>query len=395
MKIVSQRRSSSRKSPNNTKIASRKPEGRLFTIPKKARYLVIIFLVLLIPSVYLIASLSNTENKLRLAIEKTAKANQFAESEKAWQKLSIARPESVTAKDRVAWATAALRADHPGAALSILDQWKSASPEMPDGWLLLLDLLRVLGDADQFSSELNALLQTPVARRTSSVLSSATLGLLTDLDQSDVRSRLKKWVEKEPDQPLAQAALLLRYATNPLPDDPSRDVRLQEARELLQRFPQSLMARSALVETLFNSGLYEEAAEALEGWPQAGRNSTAWHRLQGRRLQDQDQNPAAAVTEFQQVLKSMPHDWKTRYRLARALKASGSPDEANLQARRMTEIREMLEPTALEPILKRAIPKGRPPEPSPLIELLQRLQLHELAKSWLYWQTSQRLMQAR
>lgn len=364
-------------------------------MPKKARYFLVFIVVMLIPAIFLITSLSNREATLRRTIQKMAKSSQFAESQETWRRLSIARPGSITPKDRIAWATAALRANHPGAALSILDQWKSKKAEMPDGWLLILDLLRVLGDADLFSSELIGLLQSPVASRNSSVLSSATLGLLTDLDQSEVRSRLKKWVESEPNEPLAQAALLLRYATNPLPEDPSRDSRLADGRKLLRRFPDSLMARSALVETLFNSGLYEEATEVLEGWPQAGRNTTAWHRLQGRRLQDQDQKPAAAAAEFQLVLNAMPHDWKTRYRLARALQASGATDEARRQAIRMTEIREMLEPATLEPTLKRAMPKGRPPEPTQLVEILNRMELQELAKHWQDWQSSERLMQSR
>ena len=341
------------------------------------------------------ANLATTEASLRRHIQTATKNNQFSLAETNWQKLNRAKPAAITAQDRIAWATAALRADHPGAALAILDEWKNTSAETPDGWLLILDLLRVLGDADLFAAQLEILLQSPAAMRSPSVLSSATLGLLTDLDQAEVRSRLTRWVENEPDQPLAQAALLLRYAQNPLPEDPSRDIRLAQARKLLQLFPDSWMARSALVETLFNSGLYDEAAGVLQTWPQNARQTTAWHRLEGRRLQDQAQKPAAAIAEFQQVLKWMPQDWKTRYRLARALMAAGMADEARRQARRMTEIREMLDPTALEPILKRAMPKGQPPEPPALIELLQRLELEKLATGWLDWQKSRQLIQPR
>lgn len=392
---MSQRRSQSKKTLKQTKQSQQKAATVLPPAWYWSGYLLIVPFVLLALAVYLFASIASGETKTRRTIENATKNNRFGDAEKAWKSLALANPKSISPKDRIAWATAALRADHPGAAISILDAWKSSNSEAPDGWLLILDLLRVLGDADLFSAEVESLLQSPVAMRTTSVLSSATLGLLTDLDQAEVRSRLKRWVENEPDHPLAQAALLLRYALNPLPEDPSRDERLKQARELLLRFPDSSMARSALAETLFNSGLYEEVAVVLDGWPNSQRVTTSWHRLQGRRLQDLIQKPEEAVAEYQLVLKSMPHDWKTRYRLARALMAGGIADEARQQAHRMTEIRELLEPTALEPVLKRAMPKGRPPEPAQMVPLLQKIELNSLAKSWLEWQASQRFIQPR
>lgn len=335
------------------------------------------------------------EYQLRKEIENLTKAGKYADVEATFKQLDAREPGAITSKDKIAWATAALRADHPGAARKILDRWKEESGDSIDGWLLVLDLDRVLGDLDLLTSDIESLLQSDRIVPTSALLTSATLGILTDLDQAEVRKRLNRWVESEPDEPLAQAALLLRYTTNPMPEDPPRDLRLQQARKLLEHFPSNTSARLVLVESLLNAGLYDEAVATLDEWPANLKNSTAWHRLNGRRLQDVNREPAFAIPELQKVLKQMPQDWKTRYRLSRSFMASGNAEEARKEALRMTETRELLDPVTLEPILKQSFPKGRPPELKTLLELLDRLELKSFADAWRKWRQAQEMLNYR
>ena len=91
----------------------------------------------------------------------------------------------------------------------------------------------------------------------------------------------------------------------------------------------------------------------------------------------------------------MPHDWKTRYRLARALAASGKIEESRNEARRMSEIRESLDPIQLGELLKSALPKGRSPEPDRLVGLLKKIGLNPLADAWIQWESDQKILNRR
>ena len=355
-------------------------------------FCVAVLLLIIVACIYFWAIKPDPESRLRQQIETYAKTSQFAKAEASWQKMSEIIPDCIRPQDQIDWATSALRADHPGAALSVLQDWKRDNPDKPDGWLLILDLTRILGNSDLMMADVSSLLKIESVNRNTAVLVGATLGLLTDLDQQDVRSRLKRWTEKEPNSPLALSSLLLRYAENPLPEDPSRDVRINLARSVATQHPKSIPAMTSLIETLFNGGFYEEAIQVLESWPVEMRAESAWHRLQGRRLQDADGKHTEAVLEFQAALKFNPHDWKTRYRLARALAAAGRIEESRNEARSMSLIRESLEPNRLAELLKSAIPKGRSPEPERLISLLQSIELTTLANAWRNWQADQKLL---
>jgi hypothetical protein len=51
----------------------------------------------------------------------------------------------------------------------------------------------------------------------------------------------------------------------------------------------------------------------------------------------------------------------------------------------MLEIREILEPARLEPIIRNAFPKGKSPEPVKLIEILEKIGLKQLSDGWKTW----------
>ncbi len=346
-------------------------------------------------AIYFVSSRSNQETKLRRLIDLYSKSSQFASVEKTWKELAFVKPDSIKPEDQLSWATAALRADHPGAALGVLEAWKKTNPDKPDGWLLILDLARILGSSDMMMENTNQILKINSVNRSTPVLLASTLGLLTDLDQLEVRKRLNKWSASELESPLARAYLLLRYAENPLPEDPPRDLRIEQARVLASRYPDSIAVFTALIETLFNGGYYQEAMEVLDKWPLEHRSGTAYHRLQGRRLQDVEGKHRDAVGEYQEALKFMPHDWKTRYRLARALAASGKTEESRNEARRMSEIRESLDPIQLGELLKSALPKGRSPEPDRLVGLLKKIGLNPLADAWIQWESDQKIFNRR
>lgn len=386
----------SQKRPKNsrTERTGQKIGSQTVGIPRRfrlqpVRLIIAVLIVVFLSAIVLSVLRGDSQSALRITIEKDFQNKRYAEAEKGWERLFLMNSDFISPADRLQWATAALRADHPASALKILKKWQQDSPEKPDGWLMILDIYRFLGQTDQTILTFNEIRNHETARRSAPVLVKATLGMLTDLDPEEVRDRLSRWNKAEPGQPIAQAALQQRYLDNPMPNDPGRDERLQTCRDLLQRFPASTQARAVLAELLMVSGLAVEATRTVENWPEADRQGIVYHRILGRYLQDIRHDQNQAIIAFQMVLQSMPHDWKTRYRLARALKAVGRHDESRFESNKMLKIREKLDPINLEPIIREAFPKGKPPVISKLTALLNDLDLDALAKSWTAWEQDQ------
>ena len=72
-----------------------------------------------------------------------------------------------------------------------------------------------------------------------------------------------------------------------------------------------------------------------------------YQRLRGRWDLEYDHRPAQAVESLRRALAELPHDWRTRYRLARALLAAGRVPEARRVAESTTSLREALAPVPL------------------------------------------------
>ena len=327
----------------------------------------------------------NSERRIRESLQASFLKKDPVETLLLWDRLQEKHPESLTEKDLVDWATTALRADRPMQALNILNIWKKKNPENPNGWLLLLDIYRILGQSEEILKVFNELKPYRNVSLSAAVLAKVTLGLITDIDPQEVRSRLESWVRTEQNHASAASALLQRYLDNPLADDPNRDEQLQMGRDLVKRFPESMEARLVLFELFMTSGLSAEASELLQNWPESGRDRIAYYRLTGRFLQDFREDHQSAALAFQKALSQMPYDWKTRYRLARAYKATGREFESRSESVLMLKMRERLEPAVLEPQLNQAFPQGQPPVPYQLIALLKDLELLELAEAWSQW----------
>jgi len=375
------------------------PENRQWQ-PKprlNLKYPIIVVIILLLSTtvLFLLLKGEGRDKSVRRAIDESLRQNRFAEAEAGYLKLAEMKSVRLSPDDRLDWARTALRADHPSVAAKLLQEWTEKSPDKPDGWVILLDLLRVLGQSDRIIEAFDQIHLNEIARRSPEVLMTVTLGLLTDLEPQQIRQRLKRWAAAEPDSPISQAALLQRYNENPLPDDPSRDERLQLAISLVGRFPEHIDCRAVLVETMLTTGLYEEAGKYLNQWPDHGRQSISYHRLYGRYLQDGLQDQQNAIDSFQIVLQKAPYDWKTRYRLARAFRATGDIGRSQAESARMLEIREILEPARLEPIIRNTFPKGKSPEPVKLIEILEKIGLKQFSDGWKTWLKDQSQFQLR
>ena len=184
----------------------------------------------------------------------------------------------------------------------------------------------------------------PAARR--DVLRSLTLALLADPPDVLARRTLRRWSAADPADLDAQVALLRRIAARPLPDDPERGARIATLEGLLARAPGHVAARETLVVALADAGESDRGRAVLDAWPEDLRDAR-YDRLRGRWDLEFDRQPARAAAALRRALAVLPHDWTTRYRLARALHALGQTDEARREAEAVALLRELLEPAAL------------------------------------------------
>jgi tetratricopeptide (TPR) repeat protein len=186
------------------------------------------------------------------------------------------------------------------------------------------------------------------------LLRELTLCLLADLPDEAVRSMLKHWVEADRTDVDAQIAHWRRIAASPLASDPDRPTILAAIESLLSSHPDHIGARETLVAALADAGDPERGRALLDAWPEASRDARYW-RLRGRWDLEYDQRPEQAVTAFQAALVSVPQDWRTWYRLARALRMLGRRDDSRKAAEAVSRIREILDPRTLGPRLDAAV----------------------------------------
>ena len=113
-------------------------------------------------------------------------------------------------------------------------------------------------------------------------------------------------------------AYLRRIGAEPRSDDPDRATRLAELSELLASHPGHVGVREALVTALADAGEPDRGRALLESWPADERDGRYW-RLRGRWDLEHDHRPDQAVTALRAAILDFPQDWRTHYRLARAL----------------------------------------------------------------------------
>jgi len=322
--------------------------------------------------------------RLRAGAEAAARAGDRPGALAAWGAVNATRLAGPAT--RLAEARAALELGRAARAEVALRRASEADPGAVEPWRLRLELLRV-GDrpVDAVRVGWQAYRAVPPGDRRE-VLRGLTLALLADVPEDDARRILARWVGADPAGPDVEARVdyLRRVAARPRSGDPGRAARVAELEAMLGREPGRLDAREALVSDLADAGEPDRGRRALAAWPgaEAGRDARYW-RLRGRWDLDYDGDPAAAAAAFRRALSDLPHDWKTRARLARALHALGRKAEARREADAVGRTREALDPRHLGPRL--AADLGRPDDPAALADLgdlCRQAGLGRLSEAW-------------
>jgi hypothetical protein len=260
----------------------------------------------------------------------------------------------------------------------------AADPADPEPWRLLIEILRVEDrtlEAQQLGWAAYAQVP-PEARRT--LLRELTLALLADLPDEVFRTTLGRWVEADPADIDARVALLQRIALQPRAADPDRSSRLARLEALVASHPEHIGAREAHVTALADAGEPDRGRAVLDGWPgpESTRDPRYW-RLRGRWELEFDHHPERAAAAFQNALATLPQDWRSWSRLARALRRLGRNGPARQAAETVGRIREVLDPLVLGPGLDTAFDHlDDPAALRDLAGLCNRAGLTRLADAW-------------
>ena len=151
---------------------------------------------------------------------------------------------------------------------------------------------------------------------------------------------------------------------------------------LLAGHPDHIGAREALVAALADAGEPDRGRALLDDWPERARDARYW-RLRGRWELEYDHRPDRAAAAFQTAVAELPQDWRSWYRLARALRILGRDREGRQAAETVSRIREVLDPLTLGPQLDAAFDHlDDPAALRNLAALCDRAGLTRLADAW-------------
>ncbi len=324
-----------------------------------------------------------TDNRpaaLRVRAETAAQAGRWEEAQALWKRVNQA--PGATADSYRAEARASLGLGRAGQAEAALVKASELDPTRPDPWLMRLEIARMEDrplEALAISQAAWAVVP-PASHR--AIAQAVTLALLAGTPEELARETLTRWIHADPADLDARAALERIRILNTEPSDPPLDVRISQLEELLSRHPEHTGLREALLLSLAEQGNYERGRTVLEAWPETGKDAR-YERLAGRWDLDYNEQPALAVDHFRNALRDLPFDWKTHYRLARALQAIGQTEAARRAAVELGRIRERLDPTRLGRQLEETL--GRLDEPASrrsLAELCASVGLDQLAEFW-------------
>jgi tetratricopeptide (TPR) repeat protein len=318
--------------------------------------------------------------RLREQAEAATLARDWRSALASWSRVN--ESGAATARTLLAEARAALALDRANDARLALERASKLDPAVAEVWQVRLDLLRVL---DRPLEALN-LGRTadpavaPEARR--GLLASVTLAALAELPDDEARTRLDRWIAADPNDLDARVSRLARIAANAHPGDPDRASRIAQLSEILERDPNHVPAREALLVALADAGEPDRGRSILEAWP-AGTRDARFTRLRGRWDLDYDHQPDRAAKAYARSLADLPHDWKSHYGLARAYRALGRDLEARAEAEAVARLRERLNPASLGPRLSDDL--ARLDDPQALLDLstlCKGVGLADLAESW-------------
>jgi len=324
--------------------------------------------------------MANSPARLQRQAEVAARAGDWAASLAYWHALNTT--ESASSATYLSEARAALALGRAAQAERSLCQATAADPSDPTPWRLLLKIQRV-EDRGAEAERIGWTAYVEVLpKERPELLSELTLSLLADLPDEVVRTTLKRWVEADPADIDAQIALWRRIAASPRAADPDRPTLLAALDALLSSRPDHVGAREALVAALADVGDADRGRALLDSWPLATRDGRYW-RLRGRWELEYDRQPERAVASFKTALTALPQDWRSWYRLARALRMLGRDAEARQAAESVSRIREILDPLTLGPRLDAAVSHlGDPAALQDLANLCDRAGLRRLADAW-------------
>jgi tetratricopeptide (TPR) repeat protein len=259
----------------------------------------------------------------------------------------------------------------------------SADPSEPESWRLLLEILRVEDrtlDAQRLGWQAyNEVL--PEARR--ELLRQLTLAFLADLlPEEKIRTTLRRWVEADINDVDAQVALWQRLIAQPRAGDPDRPSLLASLEDFLTKHPDHPGAREALTTSLADAGDPVRGNAVLAAWPEADRDARYW-RLRGRWDLEYEHRPEQAVNAFRTALQELPQDWRSWYRLSRALRILDRQHESHQAAETVSRIREVIDPLVLGPRLHAAFDHLDDPKAlADLAALCSQAGLTRLSSAW-------------
>jgi tetratricopeptide (TPR) repeat protein len=318
--------------------------------------------------------------QLRDRAEAAAHAHNWPAARKLWR--AVNQTKLASSRTIMAEARANLGLDRAAEAERAWRRAIVADPADPEPWRAELQLFWVEDrpvDAMRVGWEAYEAVP-PESRR--EILRGLTLALLADLPDDRARGYLNQWIAADPTDGDARVALLQRVAAQPLSGDPDRAERIAILTELLEKTPTLNSAREALALALADDAQPERGRQLIESWPAETRDARYW-RLLGRWQLDYEHRPAEAVASFEHALAELPHDWRTHYKLARALKALGRTEDANRSAETVRRLREVLDLTTLGPRLKADLDRlDDPAALRDLASLCARAGLTRLADAW-------------
>ena len=258
----------------------------------------------------------------------------------------------------------------------------AADPENPEPWRLLLQILRVEDRTlDAWQLGWQAYEKVRPESRTA-VLKELTLGLLGELPDDDVRRTLRRWADADQEDFDARIALIQRIEIQPLADDPDRASLLAELESIVASHPDHIAGRETLVTALADAGEPGRGRALLNEWPTNARDARYW-RLRGRWDLEYDSRPEQAAIAFRTVLQELPQDWRSWYRLARALRVLGREEESRQAALTVSRIRGALDPLLLRPKLDATLSHlTEPAGLEDLADLCTRAGLARLGEAW-------------
>ena len=268
---------------------------------------------------------SDSLTVLRNKAEAAAHAGDWGTALRYWQLINA----STTAQGSsyLGEARACLALGQAVQAESALRRAISADPSDPEAWQLLLQTMfiedRTL-EAQRLGWEAYTSIR-PEAR--TGLLRTLTLGMLTDLPNDQIRTMLQRWINADPNDLNAQIALWQRIALQPRATDPDRPTVLAALEALLAKHSEHIAAREVLITALADAGEPDRGRALLETWPKSMQDARYW-RLRGRWDLEYDHHPQHAVSALQTALVDVPQDWRSWYRLARALHIVGRGSES-------------------------------------------------------------------